>query len=133
MDTTAVRTGTAAEWADADSTDFEAGPILEAGEVGIIRDKGELFVGDGVNRPAAIPARLRSVEIVTGVVLVAGAKVTANVRVAAGTIIVPVLRTLGTVTSAKLITVSRSNGVSFTLTSSDGTDTSTYDVLLIQP
>jgi hypothetical protein len=133
VDQIIVRAGTAAQWADADASDQEAGPILEAGEVGIISDTGQMFVGDGTSRPAAIPARLRPVEVVTGVVLVAGTKVTTNARVAAGTLIIPVLRTLGTVTAAKNITVTRSAGTSFTLTSTDNTDTSTYDVVLIQP
>jgi hypothetical protein len=133
IDATKVRSGTVAQWADADGTDGTSGPIIEADEVGVITDKGEMFIGDGTSRPAAIPARVRSIEIVQGVVLVAGTKATANVRVAAGTLVIPVLRALGTVTAAKPIAVTRSNGVSFTLTSSDNTDTSTFDVLLIQP
>lgn len=136
METISVRAGTAAEWADADATDQHAGPILDAGEFGIITDAaggGQLFVGDGTNRPASIPGRHRPAELVQTVVLVAGTKATANVRVKAGTLIVPVLRALGTVTAAKPIAITRVADTSFTLTSSDNTDTSTFDVLLIQP
>lgn len=136
LDQISVRAGTAAEWADADATDQEAGPILNAGELGIITDAAGgplLFVGDGTNRPAAIAYKNRAAKLVQGVTLVAGTKTTADATVAAGTLVIPVLRALGTVTAAKPIAITRSNGVSFTLTSSDNTDTSTFDVLLIQP
>jgi hypothetical protein len=137
IDTVLVRAGTAAEWADADATDNQAGPILEAGEVGIVTDAtggARLFIGDGTNRPAAIAASgaVRPTKV-TAVVLVAGTKVTADTTITATTIIQPVLRALGTVTAVKNITVTRSVGVSFTLTSTDNTDTSTFDVLITQP
>lgn len=127
-----IRSGTTVEWADSDASDGAAAPILETGEVGVDTTTGQLAIGDGATAFAAL-ARHYPIELVRGIVLVAGTKVTANTRITATTIIIPVYRTLGTVTAAKIITVSRSAGVSFTLTSTDNTDTSTLDVLLIQP
>lgn len=127
-----TRSGTTAEWADTDSSDGAAAPVLASGELGVNTTNGQLAIGDGATAFAAL-IRHYPVELVQGVVLVGGTKATANTRITATTIIIPVYRTLGTVTAAKLITVSRSVGVSFTLTSTDGTDTSTLDVLLIQP
>lgn len=123
--------GTTAEWADTDSTDGAAAPILGVGELGINTDTGAMSVGDGATAFASLP-RIRPVKITT-VTLVGGTKVTADTSIAAATVILPVLRTLGTVAAPKFITVTRSNGVSYTLTSTDGTDTSTFDVLIIQP
>jgi hypothetical protein len=136
IETVHVRAGTAAEWADADATDQAAGPILDLGELGIVTDAPggpALFTGDGTTRPAAIAYKQRAAKVVQTVTLVAGTKATADVTVKAGTLIIPVLRTLGTVTAAKPIAVTRVADTSFTLTSSDNTDTSTFDVLLIQP
>lgn len=136
IETVHVRAGTAAEWADADASDNEAGPILDLGEAGIVTDAPggpRLFLGDGTNRPAAQTAPATRPTKITAVVLVAGTKTTADTSIKAGTIIQPVLRALGTVTAIKNITVTRTADTSFTLTSTDATDTSTFDVLITQP
>ena len=57
--------------------------------------------------------------------LVAGSAVVANVNVAAGSLIFISTQVLGTVATPKAIAITaRTPGVSFTITSEDGTDTS---------
>lgn len=66
--------------------------------------------------------------------LVAGTKVVANTRIGANTRILLTVQSLGTVTAPKAIAVTaRSNGVSFTITSADNTDTSVVAWTLIEP
>jgi hypothetical protein len=131
IESTVIRAGTTAEWADTDGTDGEAAPVLAAGELGIDVTTGQIKVGDGATAFASLKA-LRPFKITT-VTLVAGTKATSDTTITANTVIVPVLKALGTVTAAKPIAVTRSAGASFTLTSSDNTDTSTFQVLIFEP
>jgi len=126
-----VRSGTTAEWADADASDGAAAPVLGVGEVGVDITTGHVAVGDGATAFASLLKHYAAKR--TTVTLVAGTKVTADTSIKAGTMILPILRALGTVTAAKIITVTRTADTSFTLTSTDNTDTSTFDVLIIQP
>lgn len=126
-----VRVGTTAEWADTDATDGAAAPVLAAGEIGVDTTKNEIFIGDGTTAATALP-RNKQVRVVL-VTLVGGTKATADTSITATQVILPVYKTLGTVTAAKLLTVTRTPGTSFTVTSTDGTDTSTLQVLIIEP
>lgn len=117
----AVRSGTTAEWAAA------AAPVLALGEVGIDNTTGEIKVGDGTTAFALLVGATPAKRSVT---LVGGTKATADTRIRAGSVIVPVHHTLGTVAAAKVLTVTRSAGVSYTITSTDATDTSVLDVLI---
>lgn len=126
-----VRVGTTAEWADSDASDGSGAPILALGEIGLDTDKNELFIGDGSTQAASL-ARFKRVKT-TLVTLAAGTKTTADTSITANTVIIPVHKTLGTVTAAKIITVTRSAGVSFTLTSTDNTDTSVIAVTIYEP
>jgi hypothetical protein len=127
-----VRSGTTTEWADTDATDQEAAPVLAAGELGIDTTKGEMAVGDGSTAFPSL-ARFKRVRVVN-VTLVAGTKVTSDTGVTANSVIVPVLKTLGTITAPKAVAcVARTAGTSFTITSADNTDTSTYQVLIMEP
>lgn len=113
-----VRTGVTADW---------AGVTLGEGEVGFDLTTGEGRIGDG----SSVWAALRSIAPKrSSVVLVGGTKVTADTSIKAGSVVVPVVTALGTVTSPKAMIVTKSNGVSFTVTSSDATDTSTVAVLI---
>lgn len=64
-------------------------------------------------------------------VLVAGTVTVANTTVGANSLILITNSKLGTVTAPKFMTITRSNGVSFTITSTDVTDTSTISYILI--
>lgn len=116
----ALRSGTTAEWT-------ASGLVLDTGELGVDNTTGEVKRGDGSSAFAALPSLTPKKVTVT---LAGGTKLTAEPRVKAATVILPVLRSLGTVTSPKVITVTRVADTSFTLTSADGTDTSVFDVLL---
>lgn len=89
--------------------------------------------GNAIGSPVALSAGGTSLlgATIGTTVLVAGAKTVANTSITATTKIFAQHMTLGTVTAAKLLTITRSNGVSFTITSTDGTDTSTIVYLLI--
>jgi hypothetical protein len=126
-----IRYGSTSDWADTDSSDGAAAPVLAAGEIGVDTDKGEMFIGDGSSAATAL-ARFKRVKT-TLVTLAAGTKTTADTSITANTVIIPVHKTLGTVTAAKIITVTRSAGVSFTLTSTDNTDTSVIAVTIYEP
>jgi lipopolysaccharide export system protein LptA len=69
-------------------------------------------------------------RLIQGVTLVAGTVATANTTITANTVILYSMKTPGGTTGN--ITVTRSNGTSFTLTSSSNTDTSVFDVYLIE-
>ena len=117
----ALRTGTTADWAGSSA------PVLALGELGADLTTGEVRVGDGTG----LWATLRSVAPKrVEVVLVGGTKVTADTSIKATSVVVPVVKTLGTVTSAKAMLVTKVADTSFAITSSDATDTSTLDVLI---
>lgn len=128
-----VRAGTAAEWADADASDGEAAPTLAAGEVGIVTDTGAIVVGDGAKTVAQLATGVGQVRR-GKTTLVAGTKAVLDASVTANSVIVATAQVLGTVTAAKAIAVTaRVAGTSFTLTSSDNTDTSVVGYLIIEP
>ena len=89
--------------------------------------------GNATGSPVALSAGGTSLLGATlgTAVLVAGTKAVANTAVTATSKIFAQHMTLGTVTAAKLLTITRSNGVSFTITSTDGTDTSTIAYIFI--
>lgn len=133
IEATSVRKGTTAEWADVDASDGAAAPTLDAGEVAVDLTTGQIAVSPADDSLLSALLKHRPVKI-TAVVLVAGTKLTADTSIKAGTVIIPVLRTLGTITVPKAVAcVARVVDTSFTITSADNTDTSTYDVLIIQP
>lgn len=115
----AIRSGVTADWATA--------AVLDTGEVGIDLTTGEMRLGDGTSAWAALKSLTPKRSSVT---LVAGTKTTADTAIKAGSVVVPVITALGTVTAPKALYVTKSNGVSFTVTSSDNTDTSTVAVLI---
>lgn len=66
--------------------------------------------------------------------LVAGSKVVNTTAVAANSRIFLTVQSLGTVTAPKPLAVTaRTNGTSFTVTSSDGTDTSVVAWMIVTP
>lgn len=117
----ALRSATTADWAGSEA------PVLAAGELGLDTDTGELVVGDGTSAYSALRSLAPKHSSAT---LAAGAVVVADTRVKATTLVVPIVRTLGTVTAAQAIRVAKSNGVSFTLTSAAANDTSVVDLLI---
>lgn len=120
----ATRSGTTAEW-------VASTIVLGLGELGVDVTTGEVRVGNGVDqyealRPVGNLRRGRA-TLVAGTVTVALASVTAT------TIVLLTAQALGTVTVAKPLAVTaRSNGVSFTITSSDNTDTSVVGWVAIE-
>lgn len=64
-------------------------------------------------------------------VLVAGTKVVADTKIGADDLVIAFPGKLGTVSAAKLISVTRTAGTSITFTSTDNTDTSTITYLII--
>lgn len=115
----ALRTGVTADMANV---------VLDTGEAGYDLTTGELKFGDGTTAFSLLPSRTPARTQLT---LVAGTKTQADTRVRASSIILPVLHTLGTVTAPKaLACTARVNGTSYTITSSDNTDTSVVDVLI---
>lgn len=118
----AVRSGPTTDWA------LATAPVLALGEVGIDTTTGEVKVGDGTTAFALLSSRTPARSQTT---LVTGTKLVNDARVRAGSIILPVLHTLGTVTAPKaLACTARVNGTSYTITSADATDTSVVDVLI---
>lgn len=67
-----------------------------------------------------------------GAVLVAGTLDVANTSVTANTIIIPVVTALGTVAAPQALLITKDPGVKFTVTSADGTDTSTFDWYMVE-
>lgn len=128
-----VRTGTTAEWADTDASDGSGAPVLGAGEVGIDSQTGQIGVGNGSGVFSAL-SKHRPSRVTTLTALVAGTKTVSDTSITASTIIIPVLKTLGTITAPKAVAcTARSVGVSYTITSADNTDTSIYQIILIEP
>lgn len=121
-----LRSGTTAEWAAGTA------PILEVGELGIDLTTKDIRVGDGVTAFASLPV---SSGIRRGrTTLVTGTKVVTDASITATSIILLTAQVLGTVTAPKPLAVTaRSVGVSFTITSSDATDTSVVGYLIIEP
>lgn len=119
-----VRSGTTAEW-------LATSLVLGLGEIGVDTTTGDVFVGDGTNQPEDLK---RAGGIRKGrATLVAGTVTVANTSITATSIILAQHQTLGTVTAAKILTITRSAGVSFTLTSTDNTDTSVIGYVIIEP
>lgn len=110
-----LRSASTAEWA-------ASSVILDVGELGVDTTTGETRLGDGSSAWVA----LKSVSPRRGVTtLVAGSKVVADTQITANSRILVGYQSLGTVTTPKSLGVTaRVNGTSFTITSSDGTDTS---------
>lgn len=71
-------------------------------------------------------------RIGVGAVLVGGTLSVANTSVSANSVIIPVITALGTVIVPKALYVTKNAGVGFTVTSSDATDTSTFDWYIIE-
>jgi hypothetical protein len=117
----AVRSGTTAEWAAATA------PKLALGEVGIDNTTGEARLGDGASAWAALRSIAPKRSTVT---LVAGAVTVADTSIKATSVVVPVVKTLGTVAAPKEQRVAYNAGVSYVITSADATDTSTLAVLI---
>lgn len=120
-----VRSATAAEWA-------ASGIVLGRGELGVVADTGDIVIGDGSTAFASLKRaggiRRGRATLVTGTVTVANTSITAT------SIILLTAQVLGTVAAPKPLAVTaRSNGVSFTITSSDATDTSVVGYLIIEP
>lgn len=129
-----VRAGTTAEWADADSTDGAAAPVLGSGEIGFDRSTGQIGVGDGTTAFPALALRNRPNRITTLTALVAGSKVVTDTAITANSVIQPVLKSLGTITAPKAVAcTARTAGTSYTITSADATDTSIYQVIITEP
>lgn len=131
-----VRSGTTTAWADADASDGDAAPVLGAGEVGIDVTKGQFAIGDGASTLAALLAAgaFRKVRVTTLTALVAGTKTVADTAVTANSVVIPVLKTLGTITAPKAVAcTTRTAGTSYVITSADATDTSIYQVLILEP
>lgn len=84
-------------------------------------------VGAGLSIVSGANARIGTSTLVAGTVTVANTSITANTR------IFLTVQSLGTVTAAKAVSVTaKSNGVSFTITSEDNTDTSVVAWLLVE-
>jgi len=84
--------------------------------------------GQGISIKEGSNARMGTATLVAGTVTVLNTSVTANTR------IIPFLITLGTVTRpAALGNTARVAATSFTIVSSDVTDTSTIGYILIEP
>lgn len=126
QESVALRSGTTAEWA-------AAGTILGAGEFGLDTTTRDVRIGDGSSAFTDLVPVSEIVEKGTAV-LVTGAKVVTSTKVAANSIIILTTQVLGTVSAPKPLAVTaRSAGVSFTITSSDATDTSTVGYLILTP
>lgn len=121
---TSTRYGTTAEWA--------SGPLLDPGEQGYDTDKKVLKVGDGVTAFANLDSQGGGSSRTGQTTLVAGTKVVADTRVTAASKIFASVHTPGG-TPGWLQISARSNGVSFTILSSNAADTSVVDYLIIEP
>lgn len=129
-----VRVGTTSEWADTDASDGSGAPILGTGEIGLDTTLKQFAVGDGSSTFAQLVARHRQTRVTTLTALVAGSKVVSDTLITAASVIIPVLKTLGTITAPKAVAcTARTPGTSYTITSADGTDTSIYQVVIIEP
>lgn len=116
------RVGTAAEWAASTL-------VLAAGERGVASDTGETKVGDGTNVWSGLTSEGREGKTT----LVAGTKTVTDSSITAKTIIQLTAQSLGTVTAPKPLAVTaRVVGTSFTITSSDATDTSVVGYSLVE-
>lgn len=128
-----VRSGTTTEWADTDPSDGTEAPVLGLGEVGVNTTTGEVSIGDGATAFAAL-AKHKPVRVTTLTALVAGTKTVTDAAITATALILPVLKALGTITVPKAVAcTARTAGVSYVITSADATDTSIYQVLIIEP
>lgn len=114
-----LRSASSADWAS-------QGTILGVGELGLDTTTGQLKAGNGTDTFAALPAGSAGGAKATGrATLVAGTVTVANANALTASNIFLTVQSLGTVTAPKAVAVTaRSNGVSFTITSSDNTDTS---------
>lgn len=131
-----VRSGTTTEWADTDATDGAAAPTLGAGELGLDTTKGQIGVGDGTTALAALltAGAFRKSRVTTLTALVAGTKTVTDAAITANSVIIPVLKTLGTITAPKAVAcTARTASTSYVITSADATDTSIYQVLILEP
>jgi hypothetical protein len=118
-----VRSGTAAEWA-------ASSLVLGAGELAVVNDTGEVRVGDGTNAFSALRKNPRRGTTT----LVAGTKVVNDATITTASIILVTVQSLGTVTAPKAVAVTaRVAGTSFTVTSSDNTDTSVVGYEIREP
>jgi hypothetical protein len=128
-----VRSGTTAEWADTDASDGSGAPVLGAGELGINSTTHEVKIGDGTNVFSALAA-LKPARVTTLTALVTGTKTVPDTAITASSVIIPVLKTLGTITAPKAVAcTARTPGTSYVITSADATDTSIYQVLILEP
>lgn len=117
----AVRSGTTADWA------ATTAPVLADGELAVDKTTRELKIGDGTTAFPDLPSLtpvLVSATLVGGTVTVNDAKIKATSK------ILVITKTLGTVTAPSTFRKSITPGTSYTLTASQGTDTSTLDVLV---
>lgn len=69
--------------------------------------------------------------LVGTVTLAAGTATVATTRITATSFVIATNSKLGTVAAPKFLTITRSNGVSFTITSTDNTDTSVISYIMI--
>lgn len=126
QETVSLRSGTTTEWTD-------SGLVLGVGELGLDTTTRDLRIGDGATAFSALHNIGEVVEKGTAI-LVTGAKVVTTTKVAVNSIILITCQVLGTVAAPKPLAVTaRSAGVSFTITSSDATDTSTIGYVIIEP
>lgn len=124
----AIRSGTTADWAASDA------PTLGLGEMGLDTTTGQYKFGDGATLWASLPSSGGAVKAQGKATLTAGTVTVANAKATTTAIILLTVQVLGTVTAPKPIAVTaRSNGVSFTITSSDNTDTSVVGWQIIEP
>lgn len=128
VEAVALRSGSTADWA------ADEAPVLGVGELGLDTTLGDIKVGDGATAFPSLPGTIGTVKSQGKATLVTGTKVVADAKVTATSIILLTVQALGTVTAPKPIAVTaRSNGVSFTVTSSDNTDTSIVGYQIIEP
>lgn len=114
----ALRTGVTADMASL---------VLGEGEAGADLTTKELKLGDGAT---AFPDLSSLTPVLTTVTLVGGTKTTADTKIKATSKIVPVVKTLGTVTAAQAMKVTRNAGASFVIDSAAANDTSVVDVYI---
>ena len=113
------------------TTSVTAGTTLTATLGAITATDGDLVLntaGNGVNIKEGSNARLGVVDLTTGSAVVSTTEVTANSRIFLS------IQVLGTVGAPMPIGVTaRTPATSFTITSSDGTDTSTIAWMIVEP
>lgn len=126
QESVALRSGTTAEWA-------AAGTVLGVGELGLDLTTRNLKIGDGSTAFASL-VPVGEVTSKGTAVLVAGTKVVTDTAIAADSIVLLTAQVLGTVSAPKPLCVSaRTAATSFTILSSDNTDTSTVGYVIITP